>query len=50
MNMVAFTLRLEEEIYEKTKESEETNKRSLNSEINFLLEKALNSEEEKKAD
>lgn len=38
-NNVSFTLRLNEEIYENIKKIAEEEKRSLNAEINYILEK-----------
>lgn len=44
---VSFTLRLDEEIYEKIKILAEKEKRSLNAEINYILDKYANGEEKK---
>jgi len=45
---ISFTLRLDEEIYEKIKELAEKEKRSLNAEINYILGKYA--EEQEKTD
>lgn len=45
---VSFTLRLDEKIYEKIKNLAEKEKRSLNAEINYILDKYA--EEQEKTD
>ncbi len=47
MNNISFTLRLNEEIYEKIKNIADKDKRSLNAEINYILEKYAQEEEKK---
>lgn len=47
MYNVALTLRLTEELYEKLKEIAEKEKRSINGEINFIIEKYIEEENKK---
>lgn len=47
MYNVALTLRLTEELYEKLKEIAEKEKRSINGEINFIIEKYIEEENNK---
>ena len=48
MYQIQFTLRLEEELHEEIKKLAEEDKRSLNSEITYILEKYLKEKKETK--